>query len=53
MGFGMAPLSAMDMDHSSLSVDVGDFQEKSFLKSEAAGIDRCQIGIVMEGAYRR
>jgi hypothetical protein len=41
------------MDHPSLPIDIGDLQEKPFLKPEAAGIDRRQIGIVVKGTHQR
>jgi len=41
------------MDHFPWSVDIGNFQIETFLEAQAAGVDRHQVGIVMEGAHQR
>ena len=40
--------SPVDVDQHSVFVDVGDFQIESFLKPQAAGIDGCQIGVIVK-----
>ena len=40
------------MDHFPGSVDIGDFQEQTFLEAQATGIDGHQIGIVVEGTHK-
>jgi len=42
-------LSTVDMDHHAVAVDIGDFEMESFVKSEAAGIDGGEIGVILEG----
>jgi len=37
------------MDHHTVAVDIGDFEMKSFVQSEAAGIDGGKIGVILEG----
>ena len=45
--FGTFP--TVDMDHPAGGVDIGDFEMESFVKSQAAGVYRGKIGIVLEG----
>jgi len=45
----LGALAVVDMDHHAAAVDIGDFEMESFKKSEAAGVDGGEIGIVMEG----
>jgi hypothetical protein len=42
-------LAAVDMDHHASGVDIGDFEVETFMKSEAAGIYRSEISIVLKG----
>lgn len=44
----LGPLSAVDMDHHAGGVDIGDFEVKPFMESEAAGIDGGEIGVIVE-----
>jgi hypothetical protein len=37
------------MDHHAVAVDIGDFEIETFVKSEAAGIDGGEIGVILEG----
>ncbi len=45
----LGPLSTMDMDHHAGGVDIGDFEVEAFVKSQAAGIDGGEIGVILEG----
>jgi len=45
----LGPLSTVDMDHHAGGVDIGDFEMEAFVKSEAAGIDGGEIGVILEG----
>ena len=45
----LGPLSTVDMDHHAGGVDIGDFEVEAFVKSEAAGIDGGEIGVILEG----
>jgi hypothetical protein len=45
----LGPLAAVDMDHHAGGVDIGDFEVEAFVKSEAAGIDGGEIGVILEG----
>src|SRR5262245_53740809 len=45
----LGAFAAMDMDHHARAIDIGDFEMKSFVKSQATGINRGQIGVVVEG----
>jgi len=45
----LGPLSTVDMDHHTVAVDIGDFEMETFVKPEAAGVDRGEVGIVLEG----
>ena len=45
----LGALAAVDMDHHALTVDVGDFEMAAFVKTQAAGIDRGEIGVVVQG----
>jgi hypothetical protein len=45
----LSPLSTVDMDHHAGGVDIGDFEVEAFVKSEAAGIDGGEIGVILEG----
>jgi len=53
-GFGQGnitvfgPFPSMDMDHFSVSVDIGHFQVKAFLEPQPAGIDCCQVGVIVK-----
>jgi hypothetical protein len=38
------------MNHVPFAVDIGDFEKKSFLEPETAGVDGLQIGIIMKGS---
>lgn len=38
-GAVFSPLTAVDMDHHSLAVDIRDFQVQTFVKAQTAGID--------------
>jgi hypothetical protein len=37
------------MDHHARAIDIGDFEMESLVKSQAAGIDGGQIGVVVKG----
>jgi hypothetical protein len=37
------------MDHHPITVDIGDFEIKPFVKSQTAGVDGGKIGVVLEG----
>jgi len=45
----LGPLSTVDMDHHAGAVDIGDFEVETFVKSQAAGIDGREVGVVLEG----
>ena len=45
----LGALAAVDMDHHALTVDIGDFEMESFVKSQAAGVDGGEIDVVVEG----
>jgi hypothetical protein len=45
----LGPLSTVDMDHHAGGVDIGDFEVETFVKSEAAGVDGGEIGVILEG----
>ena len=45
----LGALAAMDMDHHALAIDIGDFQMKSFVKAQTAGVDGGEIDVVVEG----
>jgi hypothetical protein len=45
----LGAFSAMDMDHHAGGIDIGDFEMEAFVKSEAAGIDGAEIGVILEG----
>jgi hypothetical protein len=45
----LGALSPVDMDHHAGGVDIGDFEVEAFMKSEAAGIDGGEIGVILEG----
>jgi hypothetical protein len=44
-------LTAMHVNHHSLTVDIADFQMQRFLQAQAAGVDRAQESVVMSGAH--
>jgi len=45
----LGTLSTVDMDHHAGGVDIGDFEVEAFVKSEAAGVDGGEIGVILEG----
>ena len=45
----LGALSAVDMDHHAGGIDIGDFEVETFVKSQAAGIDGGEIGVILEG----
>jgi hypothetical protein len=45
----LGTLSPVDMDHHASGIDIGDFEMKAFVKSQAAGIDGGEIGVILEG----
>ena len=45
----LGALAAVDMDHHALAVDIGDFEMKAFVKTQAAGVDGGEIDVVVEG----
>jgi len=45
----LGPLSPVDMDHHAGGVDIGDFEMETFVKSQSAGIDGGEIGVILEG----
>jgi hypothetical protein len=45
----LGALSPVDMDHHAVGVDIGDFEVETFVKSEAAGVDGGEIGVVLGG----
>jgi hypothetical protein len=45
----LGTLSPVDMDHHASGIDIGDFKVKAFVKSQAAGIDGGEIGVILEG----
>jgi len=45
----LGALSTVYVDHHAGGVDIGDFQVEAFVKSEAAGIDGGEIGVILEG----
>ena len=45
----LGPFAAVNMDHLPCPIDIGDLQEQTLLKPEAAGTDGHQIGIIVEG----
>ena len=45
----LGALAAVDMDHHAGAIDIGDFEMKSLVQAQAAGIDGGQIGVVVEG----
>lgn len=49
----LGALAPVDMDHPSLAIDIGDFQKKTFLEAQTAGINGHQVGIVVEGTHQR
>ena len=42
-------LATVHMDHHALTIDIGDFEIKSLVKPQAAGIDGGKINVVVEG----
>lgn len=45
----LGALTAVDMDHHALTIDIGDFEMKAFVKTQAAGVHGGKIGVVVEG----
>jgi len=45
----LSALTAVDMDHHALAVDIGDFEMQSFVKPQAAGVHGGEINMVVEG----
>jgi hypothetical protein len=45
----LGTLSAVDMDHHTVAVNIGDFEVETFVKSEAAGVDGGKIDVIVEG----
>ncbi len=45
----LGALSTVDMDHHASGIDIGDFEVEAFMKSEAAGIDGGEIGVILGG----
>jgi len=45
----LGALSAVDMDHHAGGIDIRDFEVEAFVKSEAAGVDGGEIGVILEG----
>ncbi len=45
----LGALPAVDMDHHAGGIDIGDFEVKTFMESQAAGIDGGKIGVILEG----
>lgn len=45
----LSALAAVDMDHHARAIDIGDFEMEPFVKSQAAGIDGGEVGIILEG----
>lgn len=46
----LGPLAAVDVDHQTGAVDVGDLQVQPLLQPESTGVDRGEEGVVVEGA---
>ena len=44
----LSALAAVDMDHHARAIDIGDFKMECFVKSQAAGVDGGEVGIVVE-----
>ena len=44
----LGALAAVDMDHHALTIDIGDFEMKAFVKTQAAGVHGGEVGIVVE-----
>jgi hypothetical protein len=45
----LGALAAVHMDHHALTVDIGDFEVKSFVKPQTAGVYGGKIDVVVEG----
>ena len=45
----LGAFAAVDMDHHTVAVDIGDFEMESFVKPQSAGVNGRKIGIVLEG----
>lgn len=45
----LGALAAVDMDHHALAIDIGDFEIKSFVKPQTAGVDGAKIDVVVKG----
>jgi hypothetical protein len=46
----LGPFSTVHVDHHARAVDIGDFQVKTFVESEATGVYGREIGVVLKGA---
>jgi hypothetical protein len=44
----LSALTAVDMDHHALTIDIGDFEIKSFVKPQAAGVHGGKIDVIVE-----
>jgi hypothetical protein len=45
----LGTLTAVDMDHHALGVDIGNFEMKAFVEAQAAGVEGGKIDVVVEG----
>ena len=45
----LGALTAVDMDHHALTIDIGDFEMQSLVKPQAAGVYGGKVGVVVEG----
>ena len=45
----LSALAAVDMDHHARAIDIGDFEIKSLVKAQAAGVHGRKVGVVVEG----
>ena len=45
----LGALAAVHMDHHALTVDIGDFKMKAFVKTQTAGVHGGKIDVVVKG----
>jgi len=45
----LGPLAAMDMDESAIAIDIRNPQGQGLSESQAAGVDRRQVDVIVEG----
>ena len=45
----LGALTAVDMDHHALTIDIGNFEMEAFVKTQTAGVHGGEIGVVVKG----